>query len=833
LHDRGLTDTRVDGFAVRAIGTVQTVADALGVSFSSYALPDGSPGYAASSAPLVPRDVSDGITAIVGLSDAVRFESRIQLPPDPSAGGAMRAVPRADATSVPGATSHAIAQGAPSACAGARNYAGSQYWTPDQVSRIYGVGDLLLHGLSGRGKTIGLLELAPSRPADTNGFLSCFGLHNAVTVHKVDGGAWPDQFGTLEAEIDIQEAATHAPGAAIRSYEAPNDGLGDYDAFARMIDDNVDVISTSWGRCEGDLDSSPGFIDAVHVLFQRAAAQGQSIFAAGGDKGSEDCYDAADLSPDTSLQVDHPADDPLVTAVGGTSLGAPGVEPVWNECEGESTIACAESGGAATGGGQSRHFARPKWQPVAADATLTGGRGVPDVAANAGVLETFYDSDFGAGADHWVAVGGTSIAAPKLAGIVADIGSGCGGRIGQFAPKLAALAAGHVYATALRDVTTGLDASGPTARLVTPGDNDLTRNHARTFKAAGGFDLSTGFGTPIARGLSCPQIMTLSPRRGPAGTHVTVHGLGLERATIRFGSTPARVLPGSTATSAIVVVPNGKGTVSVSGSDPIGSGKRTALFAYPGAGAVAGSYRTAAADGGIFTFGGAPFYGSPAGRTRAPIIGMAVDHATGGYWLAGSDGSVYNFNAPHLGSMGGRHLNQPIVGIAATTSGGGYWLVARDGGIFAFGDAAYHGSTGGMHLNQPIVGIAANERTGGYWLVAADGGIFAFNAPFHGSTGAIHLNQPIVGMIDNAATGGYWLVAADGGVFAFNAPFYGSTGAIHLNQPIVGAAATGDSHGYWFVARDGGVFTFGNARFAGSMGGTVLNQPMVAMTATH
>ena len=818
LHQAGLSDTTVDGFTVRATAASQTVADALGVSFSSYSLADGTIGYSTASAPLVPAALAGGIETIVGLSDTVRFENRLVLPPDPTAGGHARAVPLA--------TTNAVA--APRACGAARNRAGSQFWTPDQVGGIYGVDDLFSHGMTGQGKTIGLLELAPSRPADTQHFLACFGLHNKVTAKLLDGGGTISTFGTLEAEIDIQEAAVAAPGAAIRSYEAPNNGLGEYDAYNQMVHDNVAVISTSWGQCEAVLENqAPGFIGALHVLFQQAASQGQSIFAASGDHGSEDCYDAQNPSPNTSLQVDNPADDPLVTGVGGTSLGQPGVEPVWNDCEGEIGRNCAESNGGATGGGQSQRFNRPKWQPVAADATCPGCRGVPDIAANAGVPETFFDSDFSGG---YVAVGGTSIGAPRLAGIVADIASGCSGRVGDFAPRLAKLAAKHVYGTALTDITKGLDGHAAVTKLISPGDNDLTRTNGRKFKAAKGFDLSTGFGVPIARGLSCPQITTLSPRRGAAGTHVTVRGLGLERATIKFGSKPAHVIS-ATATTATVVVPAGKGAAGVSGSDPIGSGTHHEFFAYPGA--DTGAYRLAASDGGIFTFGGAQFYGSPAGRTTAPIVGIAVDHATGGYWLASTDGNVYNFNAPYLGSTRGNHLNQPIVGIAATPNGDGYWLVARDGGIFAFGNAAFYGSTGGMHLNQPIVGIAANERTGGYWLVASDGGIFAFHAPFHGSTGAIHLNRPIVGMAEDPAAGGYWLVASDGGVFAFHAPFYGSTGAIHLNQPIVGMTATGDARGYWFVAGDGGVFSFGNARFAGSTGAIHLNQPIVAMTNAH
>jgi hypothetical protein len=156
-----------------------------------------------------------------------------------------------------------------------------------------------------------------------------------------------------------------------------------------------------------------------------------------------------------------------------------------------------------------------------------------------------------------------------------------------------------------------------------------------------------------------------------------------------------------------VVVPKGAGTVSVGGRDAIGAGN-LASFSYPGA--DTGAYRTAAADGEVFDFGGATEYGSPnPASVHAPIVGMAVDHATGGYWLAASDGRVYSFHAPALGDAAAHPLNQPIVGIAATKNGDGYWLVARDGGIFAFGKARFLGSTGGMHLNKPIIGMARTD----------------------------------------------------------------------------------------------------------------------------
>lgn len=205
-----------------------------------------------------------------------------------------------------------------------------------------------------------------------------------------------------------------------------------------------------------------------------------------------------------------------------------------------------------------------------------------------------------------------------------------------------------------------------------------------------------------------------------------------------------------------------------------------------------------------------------------PIVGMATTQDDGGYWMTAADGGVFSFgDAQFYGSTGNIHLNKPIVGMTATPDGKGYWFVASDGGVFAYGDAQFWGSTGAIHLNQPIVGMAATPDGRGYWLVASDGGIFAFgDAQFFGSTGALHLNKPIVGMVSTPDGKGYWMVATDGGIFTFGtAAFHGSTGSLHLNQPIVGMLPTEDGGGYWMVAADGGIFTFGDATFQGSIGG--------------
>lgn len=81
---------------------------------------------------------------------------------------------------------------------------------------------------------------------------------------------------------------------------------------------------------------------------------------------------------------------------------------------------------------------------------------------------------------------------------------------------------------------------------------------------------------------------------------------------------------------------------------------------------------------------------------NAPIVGGALVPKGGGYWLVGADGGVFCFgSAQFYGSMGGKSLQRPIVSMFATETSEGYCLVGADGGVFAFGDAVEVGSVPG------------------------------------------------------------------------------------------------------------------------------------------
>ncbi len=832
LRGRGITDVHFSGFAVTASATAATVTSALGTPFHRYRSRSGQVTFSTTEAPLVPQNLADGtVQSIVGLDDAPAFQSNL-VPVSPATSGS---------TSGPSGTTHGSGSTGQPGSSGAQNNVGEQSNTGAtcpptgysfdsfaNLSSAYGITALQAAGEAGAGEAVGVYELGSSSSTDIANYEGCYGLSNPVQVVSIDGGSTGGT--SAEANADIEQVATQAPDASIISYQGPNTDSGAYDTWSTIVsDDQAQVVSTSWGACEDHAIS-------YQTLFQQAATQGQSIVAASGDSGSEDCY--RQNSDEEALEVDYPASDPDVTGVGGTTL-ASNSETVWNNCNSTNRPGCYNSSGQATGGGGfSLHLARPSYQPNVAGGGMCAGttcREVPDISANAGTPMWVYTSG------GWGGYEGTSLSAPLMAGLLADKNDGCTASTGLFNPDLYSLYNAGVYGTALRDITSG--------------NNDMTGLNGGDYGSGTGYDLATGVGSPIAQGLSCPEITSISPSNATPGSTVTLTGLGLEKATISFGGSAATVVGTPTATSATVTVPAGSGTVSVVGTSVLGTGTTDGSFTFGSSSSTTTTTSTTSTTvpsttttttPATTTTTAAPVaVASPptpacstaAGAHLGSAVGIANTVVDGckGYWVVDAAGQVSAFgSAAFHGDLSGDHLNAPIISITATADGGGYWLLGADGGVFAFGDAVFHGSTGGIHLNASVVGMAVTADGGGYWIIAKDGGVFSFgDAKFYGSTGGLKLNEPVDGLAVAPGGNGYWLVAADGGVFTFTPDgFYGSLGGKHLNKPIVGMAGTPDGHGYTLVAADGGVFTYGDAAFYGSLGANPPSTPVVDLSPT-
>jgi subtilase family serine protease len=174
----------------------------------------------------------------------------------------------------------------------------------------------------GQGVTVGIYELEPYLPSDIATFESCYTPHPTPTITgvSVDGADPTGGAGSGESALDVEMVVGMAPQATIDVYVGRNSGVGPLDVYAAMVnEDAAQVLSTSWGECEADAGTAQ--IEVEASLFQQAAAQGQSVVAAAGDEGSEDC-NIPGFSDNTSLAVDDPASQPWVTGVGGTQLGS-------------------------------------------------------------------------------------------------------------------------------------------------------------------------------------------------------------------------------------------------------------------------------------------------------------------------------------------------------------------------------------------------------------------------------------------------------------------------------------------------------------------------------
>jgi subtilase family serine protease len=321
----------------------------------------------------------------------------------------------------------------------------------------------------------------------------------------VDGGASCGGGSScgIEDVLDIEDVIGLVPRANVLVYEGPNSDQGAYDTYAKIVSqDAAKVISTSWGICEAAAQTaSVGTPAAENVLYQEAAVQGQSIFAAAGDSGAADC--GGTIKTPT---VDDPASQPYVTGVGGTSLslGPPQTETVWND----------GSGGGASGGGVSSLWSEPSYQSgfaVPQTRVACGGgsfscREVPDVSADAD-QNTGY-AVFWSG--RWTAVGGTSAAAPTWASLLAltEESSSCGGAPLGFLNPLLYRADAASPAADFYDVTSGNNTYGK----VTTG-----------WSAGTGYDMPSGLGTPHGANLAASMCQG-HDAVSFAGTPGTQHG---------------------------------------------------------------------------------------------------------------------------------------------------------------------------------------------------------------------------------------------------------------------------------------------------------------------
>lgn len=386
---------------------------------------------------------------------------------------------------------------------------GPRCYTPAQVQSAYGYSGLLASGVNGTGRTIVIVD-AFSNPYVANDLAiqdAEFGLpappsFTAVAPQGVptfdssngDMDGWAE-----EITLDVLWSHAMAPGASIVLVEAKSDQDADILAATQWaISNHVgDVLSQSFGEAETCVD--PSILAAEHTAFQQAVDSGMTVFASSGDSGAAQ-FNCAFTG--AILSASSPASDPLVTAVGGTTLNATdpkgnyAQETAWTEqLFGCNPPAVAANDINCSGGGFSTLYSRPSYQKgIVSGGT---GRGVPDVSydagVNGGVLTHCGICNLLNGLDPsnpnvFFIFGGTSSGSPQWAALTADADQMAGHDLGEINPKLYKLAAStSSYTMSLHDVNLG--------------NNDVAEIGGQGYNAGNGWDPVTGLGTPNAANL--------------------------------------------------------------------------------------------------------------------------------------------------------------------------------------------------------------------------------------------------------------------------------------------------------------------------------------------
>jgi subtilase family serine protease len=372
-------------------------------------------------------------------------------------------------------------------------------YSPTNFRTAYGIQPLLDHGIDGRGKTVALIELSTSPPEqfppvtdirqDLTRFDSVFRLPAAkIQVdNSLARAATPWLAGGEEMQ-DTEIVHAIAPEASIRevlvnedALATPASAIAAFTAALRRASTEADVISISVSL--GEHFFTPAEAASLHQALELARARHVTVVAATGDFGasSDPAFDGG-----TVKEVSLPASDPLVLAVGGTTLtastktGAYESETAWNTLP-------SEPGGhsSASGGGFSHLYARPGYQDgVPGTDTM---RGVPDVAGDAG----FYSGMAIAISDskQYLIGGatGTSAATPLWAALIALADQQAHHDLGFVNPAIYRIAQSPAYAAAFHDVTSG---------------NNTVKDPPVTitgYRAGRGWDPVTGWGSPNAR----------------------------------------------------------------------------------------------------------------------------------------------------------------------------------------------------------------------------------------------------------------------------------------------------------------------------------------------
>jgi hypothetical protein len=320
--------------------------------------------------------------------------------------------------------------------------------------------------LDGTGQTVGLIELGPYNLSDVQEYFSTINQPLNVPIYNVLLGVTGICSGTPatggcddgEEAIDIEQAISMAPNlSALIVYETNGPNTDAQTAYQQAADDDVArQISLSFG-----FGGTPATMPGYEQAFMQLEAQGQNSFVSSGDSG-------ADVGG-----VGYPGNSPNITVVGGTDLTTTAPGGPW----------ASESGWIGSGGGWNTQSPIPSYQTPVIDASNQGStqfRNIPDVS-----MEANTDNYFCANGSCSTGIGGTSLSSPRWAGFTALANQQANGEpVGFLNTTAYTVGQTAAYTSLFHDITTG---------------NDFNSSSPNMFSAVPGYDLVTGWGSPIGQ----------------------------------------------------------------------------------------------------------------------------------------------------------------------------------------------------------------------------------------------------------------------------------------------------------------------------------------------
>jgi subtilase family serine protease len=491
---------------VTASGTVAQVNAAFATTLKSYRW-QGHTLKAPASAVSVPSSIAADVLAVSGLSDAVA-KPNLRKPND---------TPSAAPAAAPTATSpcstywNQYQQAMPEA------YGRTSFptylcgYSPKQLRGAYGISDSVARGQNGHGVTVAIIDAynSPTMLADANAYADAMGEPEFAAGQYSETVFGPPQLQdecgdwSTEESLDVESVHSMAPGATVHYFGGADCDTGLDDAANYIVQNrSADLVSNSYGWATEELPADE--IQLEHSIYLQAALEGIGFYFSSGDWGDDAARDGVN-APEPS----YASSDPLVTAVGGTSLAVSKsngylFETGWGsmrdfvDYSGATGVYTAPLPGtfyAGAGGGVSTLFKEPFYQRGAVPQSLANSRGgaamrvVPDIAADADPYTGFAYGQTVGGVFTIGGIGGTSLACPLIAGIQADASTHRHFRIGFANPLIYTLGG-----TAIRDVKPAAAPVAVTRRAATA---LVTFDMDTTLATTRGYDDVTGLGTPI------------------------------------------------------------------------------------------------------------------------------------------------------------------------------------------------------------------------------------------------------------------------------------------------------------------------------------------------